>query len=110
MTDIFKSADWAREAEEKKRAPARPVYVDENGDLWTITYYGNDRVRLSGGPVVFDPDKLTAEEREALRQECLRPGGFVYLGEDPDSPQWSQKDIEFLTGAPAAGSMKDGSE
>lgn len=65
VTDIFKSADWAREAEQKKRAPdftdARhrghakwlpdtPVYMDENGDLWTITYLSNERVRLFGGP------------------------------------------------------------
>ena len=74
MTDIFKSADWAREALEREEA-------------------------LKRGPVLmFDPSKLTAEELEALRAECLRPGGMIFLGEDPDSPQWSKADVEFLTG------------
>lgn len=74
MTDIFKSADWAREGLEREAAMKR------------------------GPPLLFDPSKLTEEELAVLRAECLRPGGFVFLGEKPDDPQWSKRDIEFLTG------------
>jgi hypothetical protein len=74
MTDIFKSADWAREALEREAAVKRGPYL------------------------VYDPSKLTDEELAARRAECLRPGGLVFVGENPDDPQWSKADIEFLTG------------
>jgi hypothetical protein len=42
--------------------------------------------------------EVTREEADALRGEVLRVGGPVFLGEDPDSPQWSERDMAFLKG------------
>lgn len=55
MTDIFKSADWAREGLAREEAEKRRPYF------------------------LFDPDKLTAGELETLERECKRPGAWIMI-------------------------------
>jgi hypothetical protein len=100
MTDIFKSADWAREAERAKAEAARPdgLISSDKGLEYAKALFAE--AIEPPPPLMFDLSKLSADEAEAVRREFLRPGGLIFLGEDPGSPKWSKRDVEFLTGQP----------